>query len=66
MNRKISGNDEVEVLSIARVHGYVKYKVDDTLQQDRDEEIFIKLISIFFKYSCESHFSKIIKEKDIE
>ncbi|CAF1364077.1 unnamed protein product [Adineta ricciae] len=42
------GNDQVdrliEVLAIARKNGYVNYNLKDFFQQDRDEDIAIRLI----------------------
>ncbi|CAF5193047.1 unnamed protein product, partial [Rotaria magnacalcarata] len=33
-----------EVLAIARKNGYINYNLNDFLRQDRDEDIYIKLI----------------------
>ncbi|CAF2935720.1 unnamed protein product [Rotaria sp. Silwood2] len=37
-----------EILEVARKHGYINYTANDLLRQDRDEDIFIKLIKTPF------------------
>lgn len=38
----------IEILASARKNGYINYNSNDLLQQDRDEDIYIKLIKTPF------------------